>query len=69
MIEELLLNGLRIVWECDPRLAPLIQRSYPTVRVVPRQTPPRDMGPDIRAHLPASILERDRVSLKHIRRS
>ncbi len=56
MIEDLLLNGLKIVWECDKRLVPLIQRSYPTVRVVPRQTPPRDMGPNIKAHLPAGSL-------------
>jgi tetratricopeptide (TPR) repeat protein len=33
-------NQNQYIVECDPRLAPLIQRSYPTLQVVARQDPP-----------------------------
>lgn len=53
MIGDLVAAGIRVVWECDPRLAPLFQRSYPTVRVIPRRTPQTLLGENIKAHLPA----------------
>jgi Flp pilus assembly protein TadD len=40
VIPELLARGGRLIVECDPRLVALFQRSFPAVRVVPRQDPP-----------------------------
>lgn len=40
VIPDLLARGGKLIVECDPRLAALAQRSFPTVRVVPRQDPP-----------------------------
>jgi Flp pilus assembly protein TadD len=56
MIEDLVRFGVRVVWECDPRLAPLFQRSYPQVRIVPRDLAATDMGPEVKAQLPAASL-------------
>ena len=56
MMEDLVRHGLNVVWECDPRLVPLFQRAQPNVRVVGRENPPRDMGPNVKAHLPAASL-------------
>ena len=52
MMGDLVAAGIRVVWECDPRLAPLFQRSYPTVRLIPRRTPQPNLGDNIKAHLP-----------------
>ena len=40
VIPDLLARGGRLIVECDPRLVALFQRSFPAVRVVPRQDPP-----------------------------
>lgn len=56
MIGDLVAAGHRVVWECEPRLVSLIQRSYPSIRVVAREFPPQNMGDDIKAHLPAGTL-------------
>jgi hypothetical protein len=39
MVEDLLGRG-HLIWEADPRLLPLIQRTYPGVAAVARVTPP-----------------------------
>ena len=40
VIPDLLARGVRLIVECDPRLVALFQRSFPELRVVPRQDPP-----------------------------
>jgi tetratricopeptide (TPR) repeat protein len=40
MVDDLLARGLSLVWEADARLMPLIARSYPNIKAVPRATPP-----------------------------
>jgi tetratricopeptide (TPR) repeat protein len=40
MVPELLQAGLRVTLEVDPRLASLMQRSFPGARVVAKQDPP-----------------------------
>jgi hypothetical protein len=40
MIPDLLARGWRLTLECDSRLVALFQRSFPEVRVIPRQDPP-----------------------------
>lgn len=50
----------KIVWECDPRLAPLIARSFPMLRVLAAAPWPgvADAGPGIKAQYPAGSLAR-----------
>lgn len=40
MAEDLLARGCKVVWETDTRLVPLLQRSYPDIKVVSRHYPP-----------------------------
>lgn len=40
MFGDLARAGGRIIHECDPRLVPLLARSFPALSVVPRRTPP-----------------------------
>ena len=40
MVGDLVDRGFSITWEADPRLLPLIARSYPGVRAIARTTPP-----------------------------
>ncbi len=62
MAEDLLKRGCNVVWECDYRLVPLLQRSYPTMKVVPRVSvqPPRPetMTDDITVQSPSASLGR-----------
>ncbi|MDX2221963.1 MAG: tetratricopeptide repeat protein, partial [Rhodospirillaceae bacterium] len=39
MATDLMSRGLRLAWEIDARLIPLLARSFPTIRFVPRSTP------------------------------
>lgn len=50
-------NG-RYVIECEPRLVPVLERSFPHLEVIPLQKPPADrlLQPDIRAQLPMGSL-------------
>jgi Tfp pilus assembly protein PilF len=58
MAGELADAGMNVVCELDPRLVPLFARSWPALRVIPRQTPPDPIaaGPDIAAQIPAASL-------------
>ena len=72
MLADLVDCGHEVVWEADPRLVPLLRRSAPgqkvvsadaiksepRVRVVPRETPPVDVGRRVRMQLPAGSLGR-----------
>ncbi|MGE3332030.1 MAG: tetratricopeptide repeat protein [Rhodospirillaceae bacterium] len=62
MAEDLLKRGCNVVWECDYRLVPLLQRSYPMMKVVPRvgvQPPrPETMTDDITVQSPSASLGR-----------
>ena len=40
MVRDLVTRGISVTWESDPRLVPLLQRSFPGVTIVPRLTPP-----------------------------
>ena len=46
MAADLAERGVNLVWECDPRLAEMVQRSYPAVTVVGRTTPPHPLTAD-----------------------
>ncbi len=58
MLPDLVARGMKVMWELDPRLVPLLQRSHPTVRVVGRRNPPTDetLHPDVVAQIPAASL-------------
>jgi hypothetical protein len=58
MLADIVARGVQVMWECDRRLVPLIQRSYPSVEVVARTVPydPRTMGADIGAHVPTGTI-------------
>ncbi|WP_370152254.1 tetratricopeptide repeat protein [Ferrovibrio sp.] len=49
VMPELLATGIRPVIECDPRMIPLLQRSFPGLEVLPRTNPaqPRLFAPDL----------------------
>jgi hypothetical protein len=58
MIGDLLARGLKVVWEVDPRMATLFQRSFPTVKVFPRVMPPITdrVEPGVVAHIAAGSM-------------
>lgn len=62
MAEDLLKRGCQVVWECDWRLVPLLQRTHPQMRVVPRkgiEAPrPETMTDDIVVQSPSASLGR-----------
>jgi len=62
MVSDLLARGPKLVWECDWRLAPLFQRSYPEVKIVPRRgiaSPlPETMTDDITVQSPSASIGR-----------
>jgi Tfp pilus assembly protein PilF len=62
MAEDLLKLGCNVVWECDWRLVPLLQRSYPQMKVVPRKgieaPKPETMTADIVVQSPSASLGR-----------
>jgi tetratricopeptide (TPR) repeat protein len=41
MVPELIAASARCIVECEPRLAPLFARSFPTATVIPRTDPPQ----------------------------
>lgn len=51
-------RGLNLIYEVDPRLIGLMQRSFPDVKVVARRFPhdPETMGPDVAAHISAASM-------------
>jgi len=62
MAEDLLKRGCKVVWECDWRLVPLLSRTYPEMKVVPRKgiAPPlpETMTDDIVVQSPSASLGR-----------
>ena len=60
MVADLAERGLSITWETEPRLVPLIKRSYPSVQVIGRATPPDALTKDssIAAQISAASLGR-----------
>ena len=65
MVGDLIDRGISILWEADPRLMPLIQRSYPGVRAIGRATPPDPVTTDSAIHAQIST-----ASLgQHLRRN
>ena len=61
MVGELVDAGMDILCEVEPRLIPLLQRSWPTMRLVPaapsRKPPdPATLGPEIAAQIPMGSL-------------
>ncbi|CBS91612.1 tetratricopeptide repeat protein [Azospirillum lipoferum] len=61
LIPQLVRDGLRVVLDCDARLAPLFARGLPNVTVVARTEPllsSRLTAPDVVAQIPAGSLPR-----------
>jgi len=60
MLGDFAARGINVMWETDPRLVTLVQRSYPSARVVPRLSPPsvETVAPDLVAHIPAGNIGR-----------
>lgn len=61
MAGDLVAKGLRVVWEIEPRLVALFQRSFPDIRVLPRAEPAAphtEAGPDVVAQFPSGSLGR-----------
>ncbi|SMF44313.1 Tetratricopeptide repeat-containing protein [Azospirillum oryzae] len=60
LIPQLAGEGVRVVLDCDARLAPLLSRGLPGVTVVARREPPdeRLTAPDVVAQIPAGSLPR-----------
>jgi tetratricopeptide (TPR) repeat protein len=58
MVKDLVERGFDLIWEADPRLVPLIQRSYPGVRAIARTTPPHSLASDpaIHAQIPTASM-------------
>lgn len=52
MISDLETTGLNLVWEVEPRLVGIFQRSFPKIRAIPRQDTPPDLG-SVDAQIPA----------------
>jgi len=46
MVGDLIARGYTLLWEADARLVPLLQRSYPDVRVIARSNPPHPATQD-----------------------
>lgn len=58
MIPELVKSGMSIALETDPRLVPLMERSFPGAKVVPRRTPPAFDPADFECQTPLASLGR-----------
>jgi len=60
LIRNILLRGLHVVVECDHRLVPLLQRSFPGVIVVERTDPPASLlkDPSITHQIPMASIPR-----------
>ncbi|TAL02466.1 MAG: tetratricopeptide repeat protein [Rhodospirillaceae bacterium] len=58
LLPDLMARGIRVVWETDERLGNILQRSFNSIRVVARSTPPTigSPAPDVVAQLPAGSL-------------
>ncbi|CAA7626517.1 Tfp pilus assembly protein PilF (modular protein) [Candidatus Terasakiella magnetica] len=58
LLPELIRRGARCIVESDPRLQPLLARSFPAVETVERSHPPnpRCLAPDIDFQMPAASL-------------
>ncbi len=58
MISDLTARGLNVIYEVDPRMVKLMQRSFPAVKVVARVFPhaPETTGPDVAAHTSAASM-------------
>jgi tetratricopeptide (TPR) repeat protein len=75
MVPDLIAAGMDIVWEMDPRLIPLVQRSWPSIWAVPRQFPQDALtaSPDVKAQSAGAslgqYLRRDRAAFPKSRRA
>lgn len=58
MIPDLVRAGQHVVLDCDPRLKPLFQRSFPRIEVRCCDDAPVETLPGIAAHLPTGSLPR-----------
>ena len=60
MVSDLLDRGITVMWECAPRLVPIVARSFPGIQVVPRTYPnnPATSDPAIRAQISTASLGR-----------
>jgi Tfp pilus assembly protein PilF len=69
ILPDLVARGENIMLECDPRLGSLFGRSFPSVEIVARATPPADATKDraIRFQVPAEDLIMLRPSLESFR--
>ncbi len=58
MVGDLVDRGISVMWESDPRLVPLVRRSYPGARAIGRVTPPdpATRDPLIRAQISTASL-------------
>ncbi|MDX2221192.1 MAG: tetratricopeptide repeat protein [Rhodospirillaceae bacterium] len=56
MLADLLARGIKLIWEVDERLVPLVQRTYPGARIIPRRSPTALDFAGVAAHLPAGSL-------------
>jgi len=60
LIRDVLARGIRVVVECDRRLAALLQRSFPGISVVERTNPPAPLleDPSITHQIPMASIPR-----------
>ncbi|MBL8629014.1 MAG: tetratricopeptide repeat protein [Rhodospirillaceae bacterium] len=60
MMDDLVARGNKVVWEVDPRLKTLLQRSFPDVSVEAREAPPFKAPPghDIGGHVAGGSIGR-----------
>lgn len=56
MLPDLIEKNVNVVWDTDERLVSIIQRSFPGIRVLPRQTQIGSPAPDVVAQLPVGTL-------------
>lgn len=59
MVPDLIESGMDLIVECEPRLVPLFQRSFPTVRVVASNSPPHTLTRQARWQSPFGSLCRE----------
>jgi ADP-heptose:LPS heptosyltransferase len=56
MLPDLVTNKIRVIWDSDARLIPILERSFPGIRFIPRQTTVGPPAPDAVAQLPVGTL-------------
>ncbi len=58
LVGEVLERGIPVLWEADPRLVPLLRRSFPGAEIVERTDPPHPStaASEVRAQIPLGSL-------------